>query len=358
MEFAPDIALPPGAAPSGAKTEDPAFTGSFVPVFPLLAGEDFESEWSETSPGLSDSLWSLDFDSTAEMSTTVPSSVSRPLSRSALAHTTAADAARMSLFTPLAGLEFASCDPVALAHDTPSYVLQEPCAKRGRTSMDATPPDSAQDFTLFPREEDAPARTRPSVGPSPSSANVLELLNRLNDASATSHQDSFTGSLPAADAPEAVATASPALLTRSSHTPSAQVTMAAPSRGSRRRRRDVEDLLPMDAPIQPRTYHTESATSRRGSSGSPPVSSPDEQNRTGTPTSPVCSSDGKDMDPRSLKRLSNTLAARRSRLRKAEELKHLNDTIDRLHKEAAMWKQRCEAAEKERDRACGMPPTL
>ena len=62
--------------------------------------------------------------------------------------------------------------------------------------------------------------------------------------------------------------------------------------------------------------------------------------------------DGQEMDARSLKRLSNTLAARRSRHRKAEELKRLHDTIETLQNEVAMWKQRCERAEAERDRAC------
>ncbi len=121
-------------------------------------------------------------------------------------------------------------------------------------------------------------------------------------------------------------------------------------RGTRRRRRDVDELLPLDAPIQPRMYHTESATSRRDSkdhSSSGEVS-PKNGNPLATPTLP--SAENQDLDARALKRLSNTIAARRSRHRKAEELKRLYDMIEQLEKQVGVWKGRCEAAEQERDR--------
>ena len=117
----------------------------------------------------------------------------------------------------------------------------------------------------------------------------------------------------------------------------------------RRRRRDADELLPIDAPIQPRVYHTESATSRRDSRGSE-SSSPGESGAS-TPLS-----GSQEMDARSLKRLSNTLAARRSRHRKAEELKRLYETIERLEKEVTLWKQRCESVEQERNRALLLAP--
>lgn len=108
------------------------------------------------------------------------------------------------------------------------------------------------------------------------------------------------------------------------------------ARGTKRRI-ELTDLLPIDAPIQPRSYKTPSATSRKSSS-----STADE-----APATP----DMSNMDPSAAKRLSNTLAARRSRHRKAEELKQLNDTIEDLTAQVEMWKRRCMRAEQERDQA-------
>lgn len=112
------------------------------------------------------------------------------------------------------------------------------------------------------------------------------------------------------------------------------------SRGSKRRIEAV-DLLPLDAPIQTRTYKTPSATSRKSSS-----SSVDQV----VPLTPDICSNG---DPLTAKRLSNTLAARRSRHRKAEELRQLHDTIEDLQAQVEMWKRRCVRAEQERDDALG-----
>lgn len=111
------------------------------------------------------------------------------------------------------------------------------------------------------------------------------------------------------------------------------------SRGTKRKL-DSVDLLPIDAPIQARNYKTPSATSRKdkldSNSSSTEPSTPDLSNVS---------------DPLAAKRLSNTLAARRSRHRKAEELKQLHDTIEDLQSQVEMWKRRCMRAEEERDQA-------
>ncbi|PWN46858.1 hypothetical protein IE53DRAFT_376315 [Violaceomyces palustris] len=138
----------------------------------------------------------------------------------------------------------------------------------------------------------------------------------------------------------AVHAASPC--TEASNTPTKTV---ADARGVKRRL-DASDLLPLDAPIQPRKYHTVSATSRRDAT---PVDS------SNIPTDdPFAAEEAalrREKDPRVAKRLSNTLAARRSRHRKAEELRILHETIESLKNEVQTWKKRCERAEQERDEA-------
>lgn len=64
------------------------------------------------------------------------------------------------------------------------------------------------------------------------------------------------------------------------------------------------------------------------------------------------------MDARSMKRLSNTIAARRSRHRKAEELKRLYETIEELESQVQQWKERCNKAEMERDRLRRVEPLV
>ncbi|SNX83839.1 uncharacterized protein MEPE_02547 [Melanopsichium pennsylvanicum] len=110
------------------------------------------------------------------------------------------------------------------------------------------------------------------------------------------------------------------------------------SRGTKRRL-DSADLLPLDAPIQKRTYYTVSATSRRDTAHEVDEFAEEE------------AAIRREKDPRVAKRLSNTLAARRSRHRKAEELRLLHEKIEALSNEVESWKKRCEMAEKERDDA-------
>lgn len=103
-----------------------------------------------------------------------------------------------------------------------------------------------------------------------------------------------------------------------------------------KRRIETSDLLPIDAPVQPRTYRTPSATSRKESSSDATFAAEE-------------AAIAAEKDPLVAKRLSNTLAARRSRHRKAEELRALNDTIEDLESEVEMWKRRCIRAEQELD---------
>ncbi|CAO1632744.1 unnamed protein product [Sympodiomycopsis kandeliae] len=111
-------------------------------------------------------------------------------------------------------------------------------------------------------------------------------------------------------------------------------------RGTKRRLR-VEDLLPLDAPIQSRNYLGPSATSRKDWV---PPSSIDQG-----PTAEEMAAINAESDPLKAKRLSNTLAARRSRHRKAQERMEFQEKIAQLEAEAAQWKKRCERAEEDRD---------
>lgn len=113
-----------------------------------------------------------------------------------------------------------------------------------------------------------------------------------------------------------------------------------------KRRLESTDLLPLNAPIQPRKYRLPSATSRKGSTPGPDSSAAtSDDGAAEVPSTPMESG----ADPVFSKRLSNTLAARRSRHRKAEELRALHDQISSLTAEVELWKQRCFEAERQRD---------
>ncbi|WFD36155.1 hypothetical protein MCUN1_003031 [Malassezia cuniculi] len=240
LEWDVPLDIPPDVKPGADLPFDLGLSlPSAVPGPGSLEG----SEWSDASPTLGDSLFSLDFD-TSEAS---------PLDQ--------------SVVTP-----------------------EEPPIKRARIS---------QDFTLFPDAEPSI-----SAGRQDSHASVLSLLEGLDNA-----QPQRRATEPSAS-PEKLMSAS--------------VPMPARSETGRRRRRDASDLLPLDAPVQPRRYLTQSATSRRDAPCEEIDSSSDQA------------------DARSQKRLSNTLAARRSRHRKAEELKRLYETIESLREEVAMWRGRYE----------------
>lgn len=361
----------------GAAAEGPSATcldtlSPLLPLFPLSGPEhhgSIQSEWSEsTSPSLADSLFSLDFDSADTMGTTLYNS--DLLSDSSVSPvTTPKETTASRLFAPV--------DAVMFPHqDTEQDV---PSPKRMRMDDEMPAPSMFQslpsvlrhDFTLFPGDDELHVPIKQDLDmTNPKAEKVMSLLDTLNGSPTQLRSGSLDSTLsePKMAPPalmEKMPTSVPASVLPSPPVTGLAVTPAsinAPAlsstsmggtksfRGTRRRRRDVDELLPLDAPIQPRMYHTESATSRRDSkdhSSSGEVS-PKNGNPLATPTLP--SAENQDVDARALKRLSNTIAARRSRHRKAEELKRLYDMIEQLEKEVGVWKGRCEAAEQERDR--------
>lgn len=171
---------------------------------------------------------------------------------------------------------------------------------------------------------------------------ALLLLRAFNNNAVANAEKSPLSAVAAAEKHQSNGFASPAAIL--SPLPPTNVTPNTPSLEaplrSNKRRLDSTDLLPIDAPIQSRTYKTPSATSRKDLL----------DNQSTEPSTPDLSNSS---DPLAAKRLSNTLAARRSRHRKAEELKQLHDTIEELTSQVEMWKRRCIRAEQERDQAFG-----
>lgn len=361
----------------GAAAEGPSATcldtlSPLLPLFPLSGPEhhgSIQSEWSEsTSPSLADSLFSLDFDSADTMGTTLYNS--DLLSDSSVSPvTTPKETTASRLFAPV--------DAVMFPHQDTEQDVPPP--KRMRMDDEMPAPSMFQslpsvlrhDFTLFPGDDELHVPIKQDLDmTNPKAEKVMSLLDTLNGSPTQLRSGSLDSTLsePKMAPPalmEKTPTSVPASVLPSPPVTGLAVTPAsinAPAlsstsmggtksfRGTRRRRRDVDELLPLDAPIQPRMYHTESATSRRDSKdhSSSGEISPKNGNPLATPTLP--SAENQDVDARALKRLSNTIAARRSRHRKAEELKRLYDMIEQLEKEVGLWKGRCEAAEQERDR--------
>lgn len=361
----------------GAAAEDPSATylgtlSPLLPLFPLSGPEhpgSIQSEWSEsTSPSLADSLLSLDFDSADTMGTTLYNS--DLLSDSSVSPvTTPKEATASRLFAPVDAVMFPSQDS---EQDAPSPKRMRMDAEMPAPGMSQSLPSVLRhDFTLFPGDDEVHVPSKHDLYMTNSKADkVMSLLDTLNGSPMQLRSGSLDSALsePKTAPPtlmEKMPTSVPASalpsppITGPSVTPASITAPASSStsmggtksfRGTRRRRRDVDELLPLDAPIQPRMYHTESATSRRDSKdhSSSGEASPNNGNPLATPTLPSAENQG--VDARALKRLSNTIAARRSRHRKAEELKRLYDMIEQLEKEVGVWKGRCEAAEQERDR--------
>jgi hypothetical protein len=105
-----------------------------------------------------------------------------------------------------------------------------------------------------------------------------------------------------------------------------------------------ETLVPQDAPIQPRKYRTPSATSRKEL----PATFARKRARTSGPgeDEPSVEPTGSEEDAIKAKRLQNTLAARRSRKRKLEYQRELEDAIDAERMDKEMWRAHaliCEA---------------
>jgi hypothetical protein len=99
-----------------------------------------------------------------------------------------------------------------------------------------------------------------------------------------------------------------------------------------------ESLVPYDAPIQPRKYRTPSATSRKEL----PVTFARKRARTQGPEEEeeVAGPSVSEEDAIKTKRLQNTLAARRSRKRKLEYQRELEEAIEAERKEKDTWRAR------------------
>uniref|UniRef100_V5ET56 Fasciclin domain protein 3 n=2 Tax=Kalmanozyma brasiliensis (strain GHG001) TaxID=1365824 RepID=V5ET56_KALBG len=341
--------------------DDPSWIGH---GFQAAAAEDFLSspEWTDPSPALTDSM-------SFEINSCDPSPL-LPLD-SYEDDFGVPGIAGAPLFPPQDGYASSNVSPLELAH-----------SDFGTTTVgDFGAPEMGSDFTLFP--ETKPAKlpiemafsklSKPAAGMSGSTEDpAMTLLRALSSAALSNSSSSSSASVTVSQSNGASApalTASPLAFT-SMPAPSAPVLAPAPSsppaldrrvssssslstssshkasesRGTKRRL-ESSDLLPLDAPIQKRTYYTASATSRRDTA--PNAAAAAEEDEFAEEEAAI----RREKDPRVAKRLSNTLAARRSRHRKAEELRLLHEKIEALTGEVESWKRRCELAEKERDDA-------
>ncbi|SPO24383.1 uncharacterized protein UTRI_03651 [Ustilago trichophora] len=348
--------------------DDPSWIGH---GFQAQAAEDFLSspEWTDPSPALTDSM-SFEIDSCGPSPLLPLDSYEDDLGVPGIAGA--------PLFPPQDGYASSNVSPLELAHhDFGANTVGDFGA----------PTEMGSDFTLFP--ETKPAQklpvemafsklSQPAAGGASTEDPAITLLRALSSAALSN--SATTASVAVNNSAASVAPAAPALTA----SPLAFTSMAAPlapapapvsapalapapvasksetsspaldrrsssssnktdSRGSKRRL-DSTDLLPLDAPIQKRTYYTVSATSRRDTAASASSAEVDE-------FAEEEAAIRREKDPRVAKRLSNTLAARRSRHRKAEELRLLHEKIEALTSEVESWKRRCELAEKERDEA-------
>ncbi|TKY89283.1 hypothetical protein EX895_001814 [Sporisorium graminicola] len=352
--------------------DDPSWIGH---GFQAQAVEDFLSspEWTDPSPALTDSM-SFEIDSCGPSPLLPLDSYEDDLGVPGIAGA--------PLFPPQDGYASSNVSPLDLAHNDFG----------ANTVGDFGAPEMGSDFTLFPESKAAKLPVemafsklnKAAAGAGASTEDpAMTLLRALSSAAlsnssstasvAVSHSATSaaaastpaltasplaftsmavplapaptpapalasTASAPAlAPAPSTSASSPPTLDRRSSSSSSCTKATTAESRGTKRRL-ESSDLLPLDAPIQKRNYYTVSATSRRDTAEVDEFAAEEEAIR-------------REKDPRVAKRLSNTLAARRSRHRKAEELRLLHEKIEALTNEVESWKRRCELAEKERDDA-------
>ncbi|KAF8837849.1 hypothetical protein BDN67DRAFT_908514 [Paxillus ammoniavirescens] len=105
-----------------------------------------------------------------------------------------------------------------------------------------------------------------------------------------------------------------------------------------------ESLVPVDAPTQPRKYLTASATSRKelpavfARKRTRVAAFGDEEDQLGEDV--VISPTMSEQEQIEAKRRQNTVAARRSRKRKLEYQRGLEENIERYKRESEIWKQR------------------
>ncbi|KAF8581023.1 hypothetical protein K439DRAFT_1355176 [Ramaria rubella] len=106
-------------------------------------------------------------------------------------------------------------------------------------------------------------------------------------------------------------------------------------------------LVPLDAPTQPRQYVTPSVTSRKVL---PAAFVKGKKRARSEVDEDADRTDDTHLDPNTqeaieAKRRQNTLAARRSRQRKLENIRTLEDTVERITQDRDMWMARAYDAE-------------
>lgn len=116
-----------------------------------------------------------------------------------------------------------------------------------------------------------------------------------------------------------------------------------------------ESLVPDDAPIQSRKYRLPSATSRKEL----PATFARKRARTSAPDEPSAGPSVSEEDAIKTKRLQNTLAARRSRKRKLEYQRELEDAIEAERMDKEMWRAHALVLEALlRDKGHEVPPRI
>jgi len=143
----------------------------------------------------------------------------------------------------------------------------------------------------------------------------------------------------------------------SSHNPMHNTIVAQGGAGRGGRRTSPDQLMPLDAPTQPRTYLTPSSTSKKDPPlpPSPPSLASSSQGNNKRPRSPnddgfddqdeladeqPPAANATDKEKIEWKRRQNTLAARRSRKRKMMYTQQLETTVEKLTMEKEVWKTR------------------
>ncbi len=126
------------------------------------------------------------------------------------------------------------------------------------------------------------------------------------------------------------------------------------------RKRPSSELIPLDAPVQPRKYTTVGMVRKSSADGAVDAVDGSSSSSSSTAPAPIPvqlplpprkrgrkpaaksaeEAEQRKVESKLAKRMSNTIAARRSRHRKAEELQELHDRIAELESEAQMWKSK------------------
>lgn len=317
------VAQEQGAAPNFAFNDEPVFTlnddtlgfpkaHTSVAMTSVGSADDFFSspEWTDPSPAL-----------TTSMSFAMDSCDTSPLLAD---NYEAPEFSGMSLFSDQANYSLFGSSSTSDAETRPKRSPQN-AFNQGKASEDENPT-----IQLLR------ALNGNGMGAALNNVDLAKAASAAAAALAASDKSSLV-SQPATASPAVLSSPAPlSALPLPEHSPSITCEVERLAPHGVKRRLDSTDLLPMDAPIQPRKYKSPSATSRKDSKSSSSEDLPS------TPVDP-------NMDPVAAKRLSNTLAARRSRHRKAEELRALQDQISDLTSEVEMWKRRCLEAEKQRD---------